>query len=286
MLMIIPHELLSPFLHAHKYILLFPLQTLTQITHQMGCQIYSNPQILCRVSTKKPTHLFSISSVQPKLRIQTTTLSSSNNQNQPEPISTTSITQIQMPEPDVYSVKFKTLGGCKLGISRYPDFDYNADGGTGTGKGTKIIDNDLNGEISVSFDLKTLYIPPLMSATTRFLGLPLPPFLKIDIAPELFQGRINQESGMVDLEFKAKFRFSVGNVYKAPPLLVETVLTTEESKGTLRSGRGERLDEEGRCRLVGVATVEPINDFLMNSFLGLPTECLANLNAIISLSNT
>lgn len=90
----------------------------------------------------------------------------------------------------------------------------------------------------------------------------------------------------IDLEFVAKFWFSVGTVYRAPPLLVKTVLTSEESKGTIRSGRGKRLDKEGKCSLVGVATVDPIDDFLMNTFLGLPTECLANLNAVISLSNS
>lgn len=88
----------------------------------------------------------------------------------------------------------------------------------------------------------------------------------------------------MDLEFKGKFWFSVGKLYKAPPLLVGTVLTSEESRGTMRSGRGERLDKEGKCRLVGVATVQPIDDFFLNSFLGLPTECLAMLNAVISLS--
>lgn len=80
----------------------------------------------------------------------------------------------------------------------------------------------------------------------------------------------------------AKFWFSVGNIYKAPPLLVKTVLTSEESNGVIRSGRGERLDREGKCRLVGVATVQPIDDVFMNTFLGLPTECLANLKAEIS----
>lgn len=90
----------------------------------------------------------------------------------------------------------------------------------------------------------------------------------------------------VDLEFKANFLFSAGSIYKAPPLLVKTVLTSEESKGTMKSGRGNRLDEEGKCRLVGVATVDPINDFLMNSFLGLPTECLADLSAVISISSS
>jgi len=37
----------------------------------------------------------------------------------------------------------------------------------------------------------------LTSGTTKFLGLPLPPFLKIDIVPELFQGTIDQDSGKV-----------------------------------------------------------------------------------------
>lgn len=76
----------------------------------------------------------------------------------------------------------------------------------------------------------------------------------------------------------------MGRIYKAPPLVVETVLTSEESKGKMRGGKGERLDEQGRCRLVGVATVEPVNDFFMDTFLGLPTECLASLNANISLN--
>ncbi|KAJ0733266.1 hypothetical protein HanPI659440_Chr11g0406411 [Helianthus annuus] len=117
-----------------------------------------------------------------------------------------------------------------------------------------------------SIDVTTLYIPPLTTATTKFLGLPLPPFLKIAIVPEIFRGIINRESGKVDLKFKAKFWFSMGSIYKAPPLLVETLLTSEESKGSLRSGSGERLDEQGRCKLVGVATVEPIDDFFYEFF--------------------
>lgn len=103
-----------------------------------------------------------------------------------------------MQKTDVCTVNFKSLGGCKLGISRYPDFEYNAQGGTGTGTGNKVKHGDLNDVISVSFDLKTLYVPPLTSGTTKFLGLPLPPSLKIDIVPELFQGSIDPVSGKVD----------------------------------------------------------------------------------------
>ncbi|XP_022738008.1 uncharacterized protein LOC111290795 [Durio zibethinus] len=239
----------------------------------MGCKMISlEPPILCQLPVRKPcfrTKTIAFSSYAP---------------HKGEAVSTTTKSiESQQPKTDVYNVSFKTLGACKLGISRYPDFEYNAEGGTGTGTGTKITDDN---EVSVSFDLKTLYIPPLTSATTMFLGLPLPPFLKIDIVPQLLQGNINQESGKVELEFLAKFCFSVGSVYQAPPLLVKTVLTSEESKGKIRSGRGERLDNEGNCKLVGVASVEPIDDFFMNSFLSLPTECFAKLNALITVSTS
>ncbi|KAK3403855.1 hypothetical protein EUGRSUZ_K00215 [Eucalyptus grandis] len=218
----------------------------------MGCKIHAlNSPILCKFPTIKA-------------RVAPKSISfvscSSYAQNDGELASTAAATQVPLSRPNAYRVDFKTLGACKLGISRYPDFEYNAQGGTGRGQGSVASNGDLTREILVSFDLDTLYIPSLTSATTKFLGLPLPPFLKIDIAPQL--------------------------LYRAPPLIVETVLTSEESKGTVRGGRGERLDEEGNCRLVGVASVDPIDDFLMNSFLGLPTECLADLNAVISLSSS
>ncbi|KAK6926294.1 hypothetical protein RJ641_008013 [Dillenia turbinata] len=254
----------------------------------MGCKIntFHSPKIPNNFSTKKPILSNTCSSIHSKLKPQKVTFSYIQNKQESHNSSTTT-TQIQSPKSNVYNVKFKTLGGCKLGISRYPDFEYNAQGGSGTGFGTKVYNNDLNREeVSVCFDLEKLYIPPLTSATTRFLGLPLPPFLKIDIVPELFQGKIDHESGKVELEFQAKFWFSASSIYKAPPLMVETILTSEVSNGTMRSGRGERLDKDGRCRLVGVATVNPIDDFFMNTFLSLPTECLANMNAVISFSDS
>lgn len=157
----------------------------------MACKIFnsSNPPVVCRFS-----------SIKPKARSKTITLSSSSNsQEQREVVSTTAATRTRVLKSNAYGVKFKTLGACKLGISRYPDFEYDAEGGIGTGSGSKVPDSDpLNNEISVSFDIKTLYIPPLTGATTRFLGLPLPPFLKIDIVPELFQGSIYPESGKVN----------------------------------------------------------------------------------------
>ncbi|CAN1267371.1 hypothetical protein LINPERPRIM_LOCUS12809 [Linum perenne] len=204
-----------------------------------------------------------------------------NSATRTRPVSCTSTIPATLPA----TVSFRTLPSCKLGISRYPNFDYNAQGGTGTGTATITSSNSTN--VSVEFDLETLYIPPLTTETTRFLGLPLPPGLRIDIVPKSFGGRIAQDSGKVELEFVANFCFSVGrSLYEAPPLLVKTVLTTEESKGTVRSGKGERMDGEGECRLVGVAIVDRIDDWFMNTFLGLPTECLAVLNAVVSVSDS
>ncbi|KAI3913747.1 hypothetical protein MKW98_011808 [Papaver atlanticum] len=247
---------------------------------KMGCKINSFSPNISNIFTKTPKLL--LTSFQTKQK-SFPIVSSSLSQNQQEPITTT--TQTQAPKTSIYNVNFITQNSCKLGISIFPDFVYNAEGGTGVGMGTK---NETNGsnEVSINFDIQTLYIPPLNSKTTTFLGLPLPPFLKIEISPELFQGIIDEETGKVNLEFKAKFWFSVGSVYKAPPLIVWTVLTSEESLGTMRKGKGERLNKEGKCRLVGVATVQPIDDFFMNTFLGLPTECLADMNATITISSS
>lgn len=153
----------------------------------MGCQTFHlNPQSLYRRIPSPNTTRFSL---QPNHKVLKTASLSSNNLN--EPTSTSTINQTQKnPTPNV---NFKTLGACKLGISRYPDFSYNAAGGAGSGTATNLSD----GQVFVEFDVEKLYIPPLSTATTTFLGLPLPPFLKIDILPRVFRGEINQESGKV-----------------------------------------------------------------------------------------
>lgn len=148
-----------------------------------GCRLInsSKPPILYQFNTRKPS------------RLETRALAfSSYKPEQEETISTATKTSSNV----AATVEFKTLESCKLGISRYPDFEYDARGGTGTAFGAKR-DSDEDKEVSVSFDLKSLYIPPLTSETTKFLGLPLPPRLKIDIVPQIFQGNINQESGQV-----------------------------------------------------------------------------------------
>lgn len=100
-------------------------------------------------------------------------------------------------DDDAYmNVKLKTLGDCKLGVSIYPDFDYNANGGAGSGTATRDLEDDSH-LVFVNFDVQQLYIPPLSTLTTKLLGLPLPPFLKIDIVPDSLHGNIDQQSGKV-----------------------------------------------------------------------------------------
>ncbi|KZV36494.1 dihydrodipicolinate reductase 3, chloroplastic-like [Dorcoceras hygrometricum] len=246
-----------------------------------------NPSILhkkphiCAKTTHFPTN------PDPKLH-RPSPLTAHNAVNQQQTVSPVAVNDTEMSRIDVINVKLKTLEDCKLGISRYPDFQYDARGGSGSGRGTPVSDNssddplNVNGEVYVEFDVSKLYIPAVSTATTKFLGLPLPPFVKIAVVPEMLSGKINQDSGQVDLNLKAKFFFSMGSIYRAAPLAVDTVLTSEEATGDIRRGSGVRLNKQGLCTLVGVARVERIGDFFMDSFLSLPSECLACLRATIS----
>jgi hypothetical protein len=136
---------------------------------------------------------------------------------------------------------------------------------------------DGEGVQQLVFDPAALCIPPLNSHTTRVLGLPLPPGLEIAIAPEHLAGTLAPESGELELQFKARFRFRIGRFYRAPDLLIDTTL----SSGSLRSRRhrvqGHGLKASGEALLVGVATVAPSGDPWLDRFLGLPDEALAVL---------
>lgn len=191
--------------------------------------------------------------------------------------------EVEVRKSSVSRIDIRTLQGCGLGISWYPDFVYNAEGGGGTGTAEEVEDGQL---LAVEFDADELLIPSLGYKTTTFLGLPLPPFIRIDVTPQDLKGVIERATGKVELQFSAKFLFSVGSLYRPPPLMVETRLTTELIQGSLRKGQGKRLDSHGECRLVGVAPVARIEDAFMNAFLNLPTECLANMAAKFNFSFT
>ena len=172
----------------------------------------------------------------------------------------------------------KSLEGCRLTIGSYPPFSYNAFGGGGTGK---LIASKQNSILHLSFSSKTFSIPPLTSQTTKFLSFPLPPGLKIEMSMNKLEGTIDKNSGEVLLNFKSRFIFSIGNIIKFPNLLVNTILTTGKVQGELHEGEGLLIKKDGQTKLVGIANIPPTGNKILDTFLGLPNEALAELKCEI-----
>ncbi len=166
------------------------------------------------------------------------------------------------------------MRGCRLVISAYPQFSYNASGGGGVGK---LMAADPEGNQKLWFETKTLSIPPLSWQTTRILGLPLPPGLQIKIIPQSLQGHLNHRTAEVVLHLDALFRFSVGRWLQAPDLRVKTRLSTGFLQSQRHRVEGVPLRADGGACLVGVAMVQPTGARWLDQFLGLPDEALAVL---------
>ena len=172
----------------------------------------------------------------------------------------------------------KSLEGCLLKIGSYPPFSYNALGGGG--KGT-LIPNQKDSSLHLRFSSKTFSIPPLTSQTTKFLSFPLPPGLKIEMSMDKLEGFINQNSGEILFKFESKFVLRVGAMIKFPDLLVNTSLTTGKVQGELHEGQGVVLQQNGKTKLVGIAIIPPTGNKILDTFLDLPNEALAELQCEI-----
>ena len=170
------------------------------------------------------------------------------------------------------SLQLITEAGCGLAIGAYPRFRYDASGGGGP---ANLGHRDRAGWQALTFDPAQLTIPALTWRSTRVLGLPLPPGLMISIQPETLNGQWRPSSGEVQLDFVARFYFSIGAVYRAPGLIVQTRLQSETVRGRLHEAHGQRVGPDGQALLVGVATVPPTGEAWLDRFLGLPNEALA-----------
>jgi len=175
-------------------------------------------------------------------------------------------------------MELKSLEGCRLKIGSYPPFSYNAYGGGG--KGT-LIPSKKNNILYLRFSSKTFSIPPLTSQTTKFLSLPLPPGLKIEMHMDKLEGTIDKNSGEILFKFESKFVFSIANMIKFPDLLIKTALTTGKVKGKLHEETGIMLKENGKTKLVGVCIIPKTRNQILDTFLGLPNEALAELQCEI-----
>ncbi len=133
----------------------------------------------------------------------------------------------------------------------------------------------------IRFSSETFSIPPLTARTTKFLYLPLPPGLKIDISMSKLEGTIDKNSGQVFLRFEAKFLFSIGRMVSFPALKVTTSLETGKIKGNLHEGEGLTLQNNGKIKLVGISIIPRTGNKILDTFLGLPNEALAELQCEI-----
>ena len=175
-------------------------------------------------------------------------------------------------------MQLKSLEGCRLTIGSYPPFSYNAYGGGG--KGT-LLPSKKNNILYLIFSSKTFSIPPLSSKTTKFLSLPLPPGLKIEISMDKLEGTIDKNSGAVLFQFESRFVLSIGTIIKFPDLLVKTSLQSETVKGKLHQGKGLVVQKNGNTKLVGISIIPRTGNKILDALLGLPNEALAELQCII-----
>ena len=175
-------------------------------------------------------------------------------------------------------MELRSLEGCRLKIGKYPTFTYNAYGGGG--KAT-LLKNQPNKPLYISFSSKTFSIPPLTSKTTSFLSLPLPPGFKIKMSLDHLEGTVDKNSGDVLLKFESKFLFSIGTMVQFPALIVKTLLKTGKVKGKIHEGEGLALQRNGTTTLVGIATVPKTGNKILDTFLDLPNEAMAELKCEI-----
>ncbi len=175
-------------------------------------------------------------------------------------------------------MQLNSLEGCRLKIGKYPPFTYNAYGGGGT---AKLLPNHKNNLLCISFSSQRFSIPPLTSKTTKFLSLPLPPGYKIEMFMDQLEGTIDSKSGEVLLNFESKFLFRIGAMLQFPELMVKTLLKTGKVKGKIHEGEGLALQSNGITNLVGIATIPKTGNKILDTFLRLPNEALAELQCEI-----
>ncbi|WP_225866194.1 hypothetical protein [Prochlorococcus marinus] len=175
-------------------------------------------------------------------------------------------------------IRLKSLDGCRLTIGSFPPFLYDSRGGGGIARITFLGDKRL---VSLKFDPYEFSIPSLNWRTSKFLGLPIPPGLEINMVLDKLEGTIDRDSGEVLLDFEARFILKIFNFWEFPKLIVSTSLSTGHVVSNLHDIKGQPLNNEEISRLVGVAVIPPTGNMFLDRFLGLPNEAMASLECEI-----
>ena len=95
------------------------------------------------------------------------------------------------------------------------------------------------------------------------------------------EGTIDKNSGEVLLHFESKFIFTIGAIIKFPELIVKTLLKTGKVKGKSQKGEGLALQNNGITKLVGICIIPKTGNKILDAFLDLPNEALAELKCEI-----
>lgn len=127
-----------------------------------------------------------------------------------------------------------------LGVSSWPDFDYDASGATTLGV-VEPPDPKHPDALRLRFDVRTFEGPPVCGRTTSVFGVPLPPGVRIDIVPLSLHGWLDPKTGACALDFDAEFRGSIfgEGFIKLPPMTVRSPLTTGAARGARREAFGK-----------------------------------------------
>tara|TARA_Y100001968_G_scaffold17619_1_gene13940 strand:+ start:3240 stop:3773 length:534 start_codon:yes stop_codon:yes gene_type:complete len=176
-------------------------------------------------------------------------------------------------------MQLKSSEKCRLAIGSYPFFEYNATGGGGE---AILIDSNEAGTKLIKFCTQNFQIPSLNWKTTKFLNLPLPPGINIDMSMEKLEGTIHQISGEIKLDLKARFNLQLFSIIKFPDLIVESLLNTGKVSTKSRASEGSRIKRNGQALLVGTARVKKTKNIFLDSLLFLPTDAIAELRCEIS----
>ncbi len=172
-------------------------------------------------------------------------------------------------------MKLESLDDCKLVIGNYPPFKYNAIGGGGKARLNR---SDKQEVFDVEFSKDDFYIPELNYKTTRILGVPIPPGIKIRMELDQLKGKYNSSTEEMVLAFESRFILSLWQIFTAPDIIIKTDLTTNRVTSKLHDVTGKISTDKKETVLVGVAIVEPTGNKYLDLFLGLPSEALAVLN--------
>ncbi len=165
-----------------------------------------------------------------------------------------------------------------MAIGKYPHFKYNANGGGGE---AILLEKKVNNTKYIEFCPNTFQIPSLNWKTTKFLNLPLPPGINIKITMDKLAGTINTDSGEINLDFEARFTLQIFSKIEFPNLKIISCLTTNKVKTKHFSSEGQTMQPNGEARIVGISNIKKTNDYILDKFLGLPTEALAELQCVV-----